>query len=182
MSRGPRTFHLLFLGDKDVGITSLIEHTPIDYAGEGDWGLGIEFYQQNVRLQEGPARLVMFELGREDSFATVARNFKRDCGVILVYDVTRPTTLANVLDTFSRLKPHLPEVIPRILVANKADLEDSREVDTPAGFAAASAIDAEYLETSVVDKDRENIQLVLTDIAEAIAHVDFDEGDSQDLE
>src|SRR3990167_4693927 len=115
MSNVPRTFHLLFLGDKDVGITSLIEHTPFDYAGEADWGIGIEFYEQKVQLDDGQVRLVMFELGREDSFATVARNFKRDCGLVLVYDVTRPSTLKAVLSTYAHLQKHLPDAIPRIL-------------------------------------------------------------------
>jgi GTPase SAR1 family protein len=68
-------------------------------------------------------------------------------GALLVFDLTRPETLAS-LPKWRSCLDNCPPDIPVVVVGNKSDLRDERQVTFDDGFAEAQRMNCEYFETS----------------------------------
>jgi small GTP-binding protein len=145
-------FTVVCFGGSNVGISSFIKRIAVDFEPESNWGLGLEFYMEKVQVDGKKVTLVMFEVGKEESFEHIAINVKKGrAGVMLVFDVTRRETLDEILGIEEHLKKYLGG-IPTILVANKADLKKERVVGPIEGKKVAARLGAVFIETSVVDR------------------------------
>lgn len=138
----------------------------MDYVAEYEWGIGLEFYLEKVRVDNKRIDLVLFEVGKEAAFDTISAGVKPGkAGILLVFDVTRRETLEEVLGTHEHLKKRIGD-LPTLLIGNKVDLKDDRVVWQNESKKAAEKIGAEFIETSVVD--RLNIEKAFHLIAERI--------------
>jgi Ras-related protein Rab-1A len=160
------TFTVICFGGSNVGISSIVTRTPHDFESESQWGIGLEFYTEKVRIGDKRVSLIMFEVGRESSFDAISKNLKKGhAGIILVFDVTRRDSLNEVLDIHGHLKKKIGD-LPTLLVGNKVDLKDQRKVWPVESKKAAAKIGAEFIETSVVE--RLNIEKTFHRMAELI--------------
>lgn len=147
-----KTFTVVCFGDSNVGISSLIKRMAVDFEPESNWGLGMEFYEEQVEVDGKKVQLVLFEIGKESAFEQISDGVKKGrAGVMLVFDVTRRETLDEILAIEEHLKKYLSG-LPTILVANKVDLKKERLVGPNEGKKVAARLGAEFIETSVVDR------------------------------
>ena len=66
--------------------------------------------------------------GHED-FQEIRRTYyKGAIGALLVYDITRKETFIHVIKWLEEIKSNISEQITIILIGNKKDLENKREV------------------------------------------------------
>ena len=79
-----------------------------------------------------------------------------------MYDITSRTSFDNALDWLTRLKENAQEDIVILLIGNKSDLVDQREVTTQEGAAFAQKHQLAFLETSALDAN--NVELAFTTI------------------
>ena len=64
--------------------------------------------------------------------------YKRADGVIIAYDTTKRQSFENVKNWINSLDDNTKKDIPRILVSNKIDLVEDREVSVEEGQTLAS--------------------------------------------
>ena len=69
-------------------------------------------------------------------------------GALLVYDITRKETFVHVTKWLEEVRDNSSKTIAIILVGNKNDLEDQREVSYEEGEALAKENGLMFLETS----------------------------------
>jgi small GTP-binding protein len=122
---------VVVIGDAAVGKTSLIQKYTMNTFNE-DYitTIGAQFstYNKNV----GPEEKINFKLLFWDLAGQSEYNFMRPTfyngaeGAVLVYDLTRPETLDNVLVWYDELKENCGD-IPSILFGNKSDLVNNAE-------------------------------------------------------
>jgi Ras-related protein Rab-18 len=114
--------------------------------------------------------VTLWDTAGQERFRTLTSSFYRGAqGILLVYDVTRP-------ETFHHLETWLEEVdhfcvgggatVAKLLVGNKADLEDQRAVTFADGEAWARSKGMMFLETSA--KTRAGIQQAFEEVLEKI--------------
>jgi len=83
----------------------------------------------------------------------LASCYRGALGVIIVFDVTNRMSFKNIKQWMLEVDEFATDSnLPRILVGNKADLTDRREVEfeTAAQFASENSIP--YIETSVIGR------------------------------
>jgi Ras-related protein Rab-5C len=97
-------------------------------------------------------------------FFFVAMYYRGAAAAILVYDITRTSTFRTLQNWVEELRSKGPKDIALAIAGNKADLEDSREVDRKEAAAYAETIGALYLETSA--KDDTNVQDLFIKLSE----------------
>jgi GTPase SAR1 family protein len=68
-------------------------------------------------------------------------------GALLVFDLTRSETLVN-LQRWRSCLDNCPPDIPVVIVGNKSDLVEERQVTFDEGIATARRMKSEYFETS----------------------------------
>ncbi|KAH7298242.1 hypothetical protein KP509_25G033300 [Ceratopteris richardii] len=90
-------------------------------------------------------------------------------GIILVYDVTDESSFNNIRNWVKNIEQNASDNVNKILVGNKADMDDSkRAVSFAQGQALAKEYGLNFLETSA--KTNMNVEQVFFTIARDIKH------------
>lgn len=139
------------LGDFAVGKTSLIRRFV-----EGRFDdkylstIGVKISRKTLERDDHRLNLLIWDLAGGDDFSKASANYLRGAaGALLVCDLTRAETLATLTDYAQQLR-ELDETAVLVLVGNKADLLEERQISDDALAAAAEAFAAPYLLTSAL--------------------------------
>ena len=168
-------FKLVLIGDKMVGKTSVINRYVHDrFQGRymGTIGLNVSTKDLEIQLngKHYTIHLLIYDLASEETFEDLFGPFSKGAsGAIFVFDLTRKNTLESIDDWASRLNKLTTESIisSSILIGNKSDLEDFREVQKTEGKEKASSLSMiEYEEVSA--KNNQYIEDVFLKITNKI--------------
>ena len=98
-----------------------------------------------------------YDTAGEEKYKSIPKNYIKNMqGIILMYDITDKSSFDSIIDWISDVKEIKGENFPMILVGNKIDLNESREVTEEMGYELAEKNQIEFFETS--NKDGTNIQ------------------------
>ncbi len=159
-------FKVLMLGGADVGITSLIEKHAEDFPAEYSFDIGIDFSTKKIELEETEINLALLELGSANTLEVVEKTLRKGpTGYMLVFDVSRTNSLEEVIEQYQKISDHLGKH-PIVLVGNKADLIEERQIEKKKAEEVAKELGALYVETSVITG--QNIEYVFEVMAEKI--------------
>ncbi|KAJ3232138.1 Ras- protein Rab-2A [Chytriomyces hyalinus] len=118
--------------------------------------IGIEFGSQIISVKERRVKLQIWDTAGQESFRSISRAYYRGAiGCLLVYDMTRRESFQHLVTWLEDVKQHGNEEIITILIANKADLADQRQVSREEGEAFAAEHGLLYTEASA--KSGENV-------------------------
>ena len=129
----------------------------------------------SYQLSDGAfVNVQIIDTGGQERYRAISRQFYREAdGCLLVYDITNKTTFEAIQNYFlNEIKNNCKFEIKVILLGNKTDLEDQRQVssDDGANFAAKNGF--MFLETScisernVADSFETLIELTYRDVLE----------------
>lgn len=144
---------ILLLGDAGVGKTSLInKYVHGKFKQEYKMTIGMEPYSRYLKIDGEKVTLSIWDIGGQDRFRKMRGMFYRGAvGSLLVFDLTRTASFENTKNWAKEAKDESPGQ-KLILVGNKNDLDDYREVTTEKGRELAEEIGAvDYFETSAKD-------------------------------
>jgi len=151
MAGGEFLFKLIVIGDPAVGKTSIITRFASRTFKETYLPtLGVDMRVVDMEVSDLRIRLVIWDLAGQPRFDTVRRlYFLGSDGAIVVYDVTARSTFSNVDGWMKAFRRAVPTPVPTVLVGNKIDLEDRREVSWGNGWRCScqQQLDA-FFETS----------------------------------
>ena len=100
-------------------------------------------------------------------FKTItATYYKGAHGCILVYDITDRQSFQDIETWLGEVRQHASPNIVKILVGNKCDLKDQRQVSYEEGKQFADSLGMQFLETSA--KDKINIDEAFMTLTKAI--------------
>ena len=114
-------------------------------------------------------RVILFDTAGQERFRSINENFyNKNDSIILIYDISRRSTFEECKEYYrDKIKEKCKNDIKVILIGNKIDLEDNREVTTEEGYDFALQNGYMFIETSCLTN--ENIY----DALEAIIYETF---------
>jgi len=151
----PPLYKIVMLGDSGVGKTSLVArltnpNAPLNHDISAT--MGIEFDTQMLDTPHGKVKAQIWDTAGQERFARVLlpTYFRKAKGVILVYDVTSSKSFESLGERWmAQLNDHAnSDELAKLLVGNKCDLEDSREVTREKAEMFCAEFGMEHLETS----------------------------------
>ena len=164
-----KKFKLFTIGDNKVGKSSIIKRYAEGIFNEETEKQipGVDFKMKTINFQNKKIKLeIWYLVGRETNIIYSSLYYKATSGFILVYDITDKQSFNNIdnwyMETTRTITPiemsqfYLPPVF--ILVGNKSDLEDKREVSFQEGSDYAESKSMKFFETSA--KNGNNISVV----------------------
>ncbi|XP_010452232.1 PREDICTED: ras-related protein RABE1d isoform X1 [Camelina sativa] len=160
---------LLLIGDSGVGKSCLLLRFSDDtFTTSFITTIGIDFKIRTVELDGKRIKLQIWDTAGQERFRTITTAYYRGAmGILLVYDVTDESSFNNIRNWMKNIEQHASDNVNKILVGNKADMDESkRAVPTAKGQALADEYGIKFFETSA--KTNLNVENVFLSIAKDI--------------
>ncbi len=110
---------------------------------------------------------IYFNLAGQERFRTITQSYYRSANaIIIVYDVSNQPSFDRLPEWLRELKQHINDKVVVVLVGNKCDLVQAREIPYHIGEQFAQRHNMKFIETSA--KDSENVEKVFYEIAETL--------------
>lgn len=171
-----RKYKLVFIGDQAVGKTSIISSFmygsfETHYAST----IGIDFVSKSVPVDDGTVRLQLWDTAGQERFRSLIPSYIRDSHVaVVVFDLTSRASFDSTKRWIADVRAQRGNDVIIVLVGNKTDLADQREVSSAEVEARASEEDIMFIETSA--KDNSNIKLLFRRLATALPSLESSTG------
>ncbi|MHA1835656.1 MAG: GTP-binding protein [Candidatus Odinarchaeia archaeon] len=143
-------FKVIVIGDGGVGKTCLtLTFVKKEFKSDYIPTLGVDVYMKEFGLGESKVTLIIWDIAGQEKFDIIRKQYYKGAqGALLVFDLTRPETFYNIEKWHEELVINVSEKIPIILLANKSDVEDKRQVKSDEIELMAKKLRCDYFETS----------------------------------
>ncbi|KAM1811295.1 hypothetical protein ACFX11_028203 [Malus domestica] len=161
-------YKLVFLGDQSVGKTSIITRFMYDkFDNTYQATIGIDFLSKTMYLEDRTVRLQLWDTAGQERFRSLIPSYIRDSSVaVIVYDVASRQSFLNTSKWIEEVRTERGSDVIIVLVGNKTDLVDKRQVSIEEGEAKARDLNVMFIETSA--KAGFNIKALFRKIAAAL--------------
>jgi small GTP-binding protein len=149
-------YKVVVLGDPAVGKTSLVRrHAKGKYDFDSKATIGVDVTTKHYKLERGVLiSLSVWDVaGQEFSGSMRHEYYQGASGGMLVFDLTRPDSFWHAKLWYVDLRDNLHQRIPIVLIGNKNDLPDQRQVFASEGRELAEGYGFTYFETSAATGD-----------------------------
>lgn len=167
-----KKYKLVFLGEQSVGKTSLITRFMYDsFETSYQATIGIDFLSKTVYLEDRTIRLQLWDTAGQERFRSLIPSYIRDSTVaVVVYDITNVVSFQETDKWIQDVRRERGEEVMIMLVGNKTDLTDGRQVTTAEGMQKARELNVLFTETSA--KLGYNVAVLFRRIAAALPGID----------
>ena len=145
-----KLFRYIIVGDMAVGKSCiLLQFTDNKFRVQHELTIGVEFGAKTIELNNKTIKSQIWDTAGQEQFQAITRTYyKGAIGALLVYDITRRDTFTHVTKWLEEVKSNSSKHICVILIGNKKDLEDKRQVTYEEGESFARENGLMFLETS----------------------------------
>ena len=165
-------FRYIIVGDMAVGKSCiLLQFTDNKFRNQHELTIGVEFGAKTISINGKSVKIQIWDTAGQEAFQAITRTYyKGAIGALLVYDITRKETFIHVTKWLEEVRNNSSKTITVILIGNKKDLEDKRQVSYEEGEAFAKENGLMFLETSaktaynVVESFNLSAQCILNNI------------------
>lgn len=147
---GETRLKLLLIGDSSVGKSSLLLRFAEDsFSHTFISTIGVDFKTRTIDIDGEQVKLSIWDTAGQERFRTITAAYYRGAnGIVLVYDITSESSFNSIRGWIRNIEEHASENVCKILVGNKADMEDRRVVTKEQGQQLASEFKIQFFETS----------------------------------
>ncbi|XP_064318891.1 ras-related protein Rab-41 isoform X7 [Phalacrocorax carbo] len=167
-----RKFKLVFLGEQSVGKTSLITRFMYDsFDNTYQATIGIDFLSKTMYLEDRTIRLQLWDTAGQERFRSLIPSYIRDSAVaVIVFDVTNLNSFQQTSKWIDDVRTERGSDVIIMLVGNKTDLADKRQVSVEEGERKAQELNMMCIETSA--KAGYNVKQLFRRVAAALPGMD----------
>jgi len=178
-------FKLILIGDSSVGKSNiLLKYLKGEFDQNSRATVGVEFGTKNIKIKNKKIKIQIWDTAGQERYRSITSAYYKGAkGAFIVYDITRKLTFDNIDKWITDLKTNGDKNISIILIGNKSDLEDKREVEKEEGIKKSEEYKIAFLETSALNGD--NIDKAFNELLEQIYQnvcSDIEEGDSAEID
>ena len=160
-------YKLSLIGDGGVGKTSMAQryvHGVFKADYKATIGTFISKKECQFEKLNTSVKFIIWDLAGQDQFQRLWPDYMTETRAgIIIFDITNKESFENIKKWYEIITRVADPNVILILVGNKVDLKNSREVSTTEGMDLAKELNIYYMETSV--KNNENIDEVFEWIA-----------------
>ena len=177
-------FKIVLVGDSSVGKTNIMgKYLKNEFHEDSKSTVGVEFGSKEFVIENHTVRVQIWDTaGQERYKAITSAYYKGAKGAFVVYDITRKGTFESVDKWVSDLKATADKKITLLLIGNKCDLEDQRQISKDQAEQKAKSFDIAYLETSALSG--ENLEKAFEMLVNEVykkCHLDMEDEEDRDM-
>jgi Ras-related protein Rab-1A len=143
-------FKLVLIGDSGVGKSCLLLRFADDnFTDSYISTIGVDFRFRTITIDDKTVKLQIWDTAGQERFRTITSAYYRGAdGIIMVYDVTSAESFDHVEEWLSEVDRYANETTSKLLVGNKADLIEEKQVPEGTAQNFADKLGISFLETS----------------------------------
>ncbi|KAI9253880.1 small GTP binding protein RAB6A [Phascolomyces articulosus] len=174
-----KKYKLVFLGEQSVGKTSLITRFMYDtFDNTYQATIGIDFLSKTMYLDDRTIRLQLWDTAGQERFRSLIPSYIRDSSVcVVVYDISNRASFLNTTKWIDDVRAERGKDVIIVLVGNKTDLNDKRQVSVEDGENQAKEYNVMFIETSA--KAGFNVKALFRKIGHALPGMENTAEDGQ---
>ncbi|KAL0248394.1 hypothetical protein GEMRC1_003630 [Eukaryota sp. GEM-RC1] len=114
--------------------------------------IGLDFRTTKVKVDDKVVPLQLWDTAGQERFLSITRAYIRGAaGIILVYDITKPSSFSNCQMWLQTIKDYADDSVTVFLVGNKTDMASDRAVSESVAKAFAEERSIDHFEVSAKD-------------------------------
>ena len=128
-------FKLIVVGNISTGKSSILNRF-VNETFEEDYQatIGLDFQSKNITIHDQDVRLILYDTAGQEKFRSLIPMYIREAQIILlIYDVSNRESFESLPKWFSDILDVKNNEAVFVLVGNKIDLENERQVSTEEG-------------------------------------------------
>ena len=143
-------FKVLLLGNSDVGKSSLIlRYVDQTWSDTFVPTIGVDFKVKSLEVENKQIKMQIWDTAGQERFRNVISSYFRGShGIFVIYDITNRDSFKNLENWLQEIEKNANPNVLKILIGNKNDLEEDREIKTEEGQAFADRNGMQFIETS----------------------------------
>jgi small GTP-binding protein len=152
------TFKIILLGEPEAEKTALAERFCFDIFNPSErLTIGVDFYVKTIELEGKKIKLQIWVVGGEERFRFLLSTYCLGANAaIIIFDLTNSKTLDQITE-WTKIVRDKESNIPIMLIGNKLDLKEFRELKTEEGIKIAKKYNlSSYNEISI--KTGQNVE------------------------
>ncbi|NXW38337.1 RAB6A protein, partial [Phaetusa simplex] len=111
--------------------------------------IGIDFLSKTMYLEDRTVRLQLWDTAGQERFRSLIPSYIRDSTVaVVVYDITNVNSFQQTTKWIDDVRTERGSDVIIMLVGNKTDLADKRQVSIEEGERKAKELNVMFIETS----------------------------------
>jgi len=143
-------FKVVLVGDSFVGKTNIMsKYLKNEFHDDSKATVGVEFGSKQFNIEGHTIKAQIWDTaGQERYKAITSAYYKGAKGAFIVYDITRKNSFESIEKWVSDVTAVADKKITIVLIGNKSDLEDQRQVTKEQGEEKSNKLEIAFLETS----------------------------------
>ncbi|CAG9310662.1 unnamed protein product [Blepharisma stoltei] len=162
------SFKLVILGDSGVGKTNLLQRfTKNIFSLATRSSMGFNNDYKTLDIEGKTVRAEIWDTPGQDRYRAMLNPFYRGAvGALLVYDLTNAETFTNLQKWMKEIKNYGESIETVLLIGNKSDKEEERNVKQSDAMAFAQKNGIAYIETSALNANNVDkaFEIILTNL------------------
>jgi Ras-related protein Rab-11A len=143
-------FKVVLVGDASVGKTNLMsKYLKNEFKEDSKATVGVEFGAKQFTIDGHSIKAQIWDTAGQERYKAITSAYYRGAkGAFIVYDITRRDSFESVDKWVNDLTATSDKNITILVIGNKCDLEDQRQVTKEEGQEKATKLEVAFFETS----------------------------------
>ena len=158
----------IIIGSPSVGKSRIVERfIKNSFIENYEITVGVEFGEKNIEIEDKIIRIQIWDTAGQELYKSITRTYYKSCVcAIIVYDITSRKSFNDITNWIEDCIKYSPKTVLMVLIGNKCDLEQSREVSTEEGQELSDKNGISFYETSA--REGTNIKEIFQKTGEEI--------------
>ncbi|KAL7711581.1 Small GTPase Rab11B [Entamoeba marina] len=146
-------YKVVLVGESGVGKSNLLlRFTRNEFDPDKRSTIGVEFATRSITYNNKNIRAQIWDTAGQERYRAITNAYYRGAlGALIVYDITKKNSFESVERWLQELHDNADKKVVQMIIANKSDLQQTREVETSEGEELAKKNNAYFFETSALD-------------------------------
>ena len=161
---------IVIVGDSGTGKTNLLSRFTRNVFEEDTRNtIGVDFFPMDLKINNKTVKAQFWDTAGQEKYRAIASAYYKNAqGAIIVYDISRKETFENIENWLNELKQHGDPNIDMMILGNKTDLVEQRQVLTEEGRKLAENTKAFFMEVSGKTNEQQCVNTAFLAIIEDI--------------
>ena len=158
----------ILIGDSSVGKSNIFSvYRDGTFSEKLQPSIGVEFIAKNITINDTIFRIQVWDTAGQENFVSMTKVYYRNSSVaFIIYDITEKESFHHIEFWLNELKKEVPESVLLVLIGNKNDKNNKRQINYEQGKDFAEKHEMLFFEVSA--KNKINIEKIFQESTQYI--------------